>query len=39
MGEVKGEFQGGAVDIITSGEVAGWGEKMAAIQKELERGK
>ncbi len=34
-GEVKGEFQGGAVNIVTAKELAGWGEKLAAIQKEL----
>lgn len=39
MGDVKGEFQGGAVNIIPAGEVAGRGEKLDAIQKELERGK
>jgi cobaltochelatase CobN len=35
MGEAKGEFQGGAVNIVTAGEVAGWGEKLEAIEKEL----
>ena len=35
MGEVKGEFQGGAIDIFTSEDVADWGEKMREIKAKL----
>ena len=31
MGDVKGEFQGGSIDIITAGEVAGWQAKMKEV--------
>lgn len=37
MGEVKGDFQGGAVDVRALGEMEGWLEKLAAVRKELER--
>ncbi len=36
MGEVKGDFQGGTVNIVTSEKVAAWGEKLASIKRELE---
>jgi cobaltochelatase CobN len=36
MGDVKGDFQGGAIDIITSRDVTEWGEKLAVIRKDLE---
>ncbi|NLA12469.1 MAG: cobaltochelatase subunit CobN [Firmicutes bacterium] len=39
MGEVKGDFQGGAVDILTHEEVADWGAKMQEIKAKLEGGK
>ena len=35
MGDVKGEFQGGAIDILTSEEVADWGEKMREIKAKI----
>jgi len=35
MGEVKGEFQGGAIDILTAGEVADWGARMQEIKAKL----
>lgn len=31
MGDIKGEFQGGSIDIVTSAEVAGWKNKMKEI--------
>lgn len=31
MGDIKGDFQGGSVDIITADEVAGWKNKMKEI--------
>lgn len=31
MGDTKGEFQGGSIDIITAAEVAGWKSKMAEV--------
>jgi len=31
MGDVKGDFQGGGVDIVTADEVAGWKNKMKEI--------
>jgi cobaltochelatase CobN len=31
MGDVEGEFQGGAIDVITADEVAAWKEKMAKV--------
>ncbi len=31
MGDVRGEFQGGSIDIITAADVAGWKAKMAAV--------
>lgn len=39
MGEVKGEFQGGAVDVRALGEIEGWQKKLAVVRKELEGGK
>jgi cobaltochelatase CobN len=35
MGDVKGDFQGGAVDIKTAGDISGWKEKMEAIEAKL----
>lgn len=35
MGEVKGDFQGGAIDILTAEEVADWGAKMREIKEKL----
>ena len=35
MGEVKGEFQGGAIDILTTEEVADWGARMQEIKAKL----
>ncbi|MBC7238872.1 MAG: cobaltochelatase subunit CobN, partial [Chloroflexi bacterium] len=37
MGDVKGEFQGGAIDILTAEEVADWGAKMREIKEKLGR--
>ena len=34
MGEVKGDFQGGAIDIVTAQEVEGWKERMEEMLKE-----
>jgi cobaltochelatase CobN len=31
MGDVEGEFQGGAIDVISADEVAAWKEKMAKV--------
>ncbi len=31
MGDVEGEFQGGAIDVITADEVAAWKEKMSKV--------
>lgn len=31
LSDVKGEFQGGSIDIITAGEVAGWQAKMKEV--------
>jgi cobaltochelatase CobN len=31
MGDVKGEFQGGAINVVTSDEVAAWKEKMSKV--------
>lgn len=31
MGDTHGEFQGGSIDIITAGDVAGWKARMAAV--------
>ena len=36
MGEVSGNFQGGNVNIITSEDVADWGEKMKEIRNKIE---
>lgn len=36
MGDVKGEFQGGAINILTAEEVADWGAKMKEIKAKLE---
>jgi hypothetical protein len=33
MGDVGGEFQGGAIDVIDADEVAAWKEKMAKVLK------
>jgi len=35
MGDVKGEFQGGAIDIFTTEEVADWGVRMQEIKAKL----
>ncbi len=35
MGDVDGDFQGGAVDIKTAADIPGWKEKMAEIQAKL----
>ena len=35
MGDVKGDFQGGAVDIVSAEEVSDWGEKMREIKARL----
>ena len=37
MGEVKGDFQGGAIDIVTAQEVEGWKERMEEMLKEEAR--
>jgi len=29
MGDAEGEFQGGAIDVVTAEEVAAWKEKMS----------
>jgi cobaltochelatase CobN len=34
MGDVKGDFQGGSIDVITAEEVESWKRKMKAILKE-----
>jgi cobaltochelatase CobN len=31
MGDVEGEFQGGAIDVVTADEVAAWKEKMSKV--------
>jgi cobaltochelatase CobN len=31
MGDVRGEFQGGSIDIVTPADVAGWKARMAAV--------
>ncbi|WP_305063914.1 cobaltochelatase subunit CobN [Methanococcoides sp.] len=33
MGDVKGEFQGGSIDVMTRDDVEGWKEKMAKVMK------
>ncbi len=33
MGDVKGEFQGGSIDVMTMEDVAGWKEKVAKVLK------
>jgi len=33
MGDVQGEFQGGAIDVISADEVADWKDKMAKVLK------
>ena len=33
MGDVKGDFQGGSVDILTSEDVADWGVRMREIER------
>ena len=35
MGDVTGDFQGGAVDIMTSEDVDAWGTKMKEMKKQL----
>jgi len=35
MGEVSGQFQGGAVDIMTAEDVGNWGEMMQAAREKL----
>ncbi|MBC7325645.1 MAG: cobaltochelatase subunit CobN, partial [Moorella sp. (in: Bacteria)] len=35
MGDVRGDFQGGAIDILTAEEVADWGAKMREIKAKL----
>jgi cobaltochelatase CobN len=35
MGEVKGDFQGGAIDILTAEEVADWRAKMQEIKAKI----
>lgn len=35
MGDTKGDFQGGAIDILTAEEVADWGAKMGEIKAKL----
>ncbi|MGP8319979.1 MAG: hypothetical protein ACT6FD_04195 [Methanosarcinaceae archaeon] len=34
MGDVKGEFQGGSIDVMTADDVKGWKEKMAKVMKD-----
>jgi cobaltochelatase CobN len=34
MGDVQGDFQGGAIDIITADDVENWGKKLREIEKE-----
>ena len=31
LGDVQGEFQGGAIDVINADEVKAWKEKMAKV--------
>ncbi|HJH31514.1 MAG TPA: cobaltochelatase subunit CobN [Methanosarcinaceae archaeon] len=33
MGDVKGEFQGGSIDVMNADDVKGWKEKMAKVMK------
>ena len=33
MGDVKGDFQGGSIDVMTMEDVAGWKEKVEKIMK------
>lgn len=35
MGDVTGDFQGGAVDIMTSEDVADWGKMMAQVKSKI----
>jgi cobaltochelatase CobN len=35
MGDVQGEFQGGAVDVITADEVEGWKAVMQAVKEKI----
>ena len=37
MGDVTGEFQGGAVDIMTSEDVGNWGEMMQEVKEKLKK--
>jgi cobaltochelatase CobN len=39
MGEIKGDFQGGAIDVLTAEEVGDWGKKMAEIKEKLRSGR
>ena len=36
MGDVRGEFQGGSVDILTAEDVEDWGRKMAEVRQKLQ---
>ncbi len=36
MGDVEGDFQGGAIDILTSEDVDDWGRMMGEVRKKLE---
>ena len=36
MGDVTGDFQGGAVDIMTSDDVESWNEKIKDIKKIIQ---
>ena len=33
IGHVKGDFQGGSIDVMTMKDVKGWKEKMAKVMK------
>jgi cobaltochelatase CobN len=35
MGDVQGDFQGGAVDVITADEVEGWKAVMQAVKEKI----
>lgn len=35
MGDVRGDFQGGAIDILTAEEVGDWGARMQEIKAKL----
>lgn len=38
MGDVRGDFQGGSVDILGAEDVADWGTKMAEVKRRLHGG-